>query len=410
MPNHRVVGKPRWSHSVPDGWLVPWLAPWLEDVAARNVSQGIGDYGLARAAVPCVRQVVCAPTMEHARQTLAQRGHQGGKWGSANYLSEKAPKLPCIGVLIVASSSLSTFPPTGRPKTRPYLLQLHTHSNFSCCDSMCEWMVASTCLSRRDRPRSADRTFHAQLMTATQQMAKDVPRPVTSIISAMKPHECSFGLACTSRIDDIHFHRRRVSQLNATAGHYGLPRRSNSGDLRYFRLIADSIAWDLSARGVDVMEALRAIQSPEYWEAEKAYLARQGCLEQQQQHEIEQSRGFAHHERSRTASKSRRFFTQGHPKDENCRSRYTSRGKKSKKRNAPEISRNGTQRVHSSEITSTKIQRRRGQRIWGRGTASSQAPASSRTRSRLNLRSQSLETIISAAGSHFLGSGFFSTG
>lgn len=122
MPNYRVVANPRWSHSVPDGWLVPWLAPWLDNVAARNVSQGIGDYGLARAAVPCVRQVVCAPVMEeHARQTLAQRGHQGGKWGSANYLSEKAPKLPCIGVLIVASSSLSTFPPTRRPKTRPYL-------------------------------------------------------------------------------------------------------------------------------------------------------------------------------------------------------------------------------------------------------------------------------------------------
>lgn len=108
---------------------------------------------------------------------------------------------------------------------------------------------------------------------------KEKPRPVKAALSTTQPHKCAHFLACISRIEDLRFHRRRLSQLNAAATDLGLRASRGSGDLRFYRLSAEDLARDLAVRGVDPMDVLSRIQSPEYWEAEHEYLSSHGCLE-----------------------------------------------------------------------------------------------------------------------------------
>lgn len=100
---------------------------------------------------------------------------------------------------------------------------------------------------------------------------------------AIAPHSCQTGLKCTNRIEDLSYLTRRLTHLNAVAREAGITVHNNTGDLRYLRMEATSLEWELALRGIDAMKALAAIQTPEYWQVEIEYLKNEGCLERPRQ-------------------------------------------------------------------------------------------------------------------------------
>lgn len=229
----------------------------------------------------------------------------------------------------------------------------------------------------------------------TTAAARDLSCPVDLMASLKAPHKCAFGLACTARIEDMNFHRRRVLQLNATATNLGIPVHPVVGSVQYFRHLANSIAWDLSVRGVDVMEVLRAIQSPEYWDVEKSYLTSKGCLERQQK-TSQQNPQLLYTKHQSAMPVSRSCSSEGPLATENDnrrseRTRYTTRGKTRKAQISVQAQ---MRRPKKSSNTTSKIQRkRREQKVKGVDRLCKSQANSTGTRSRLDLRGVDIRAL-----------------
>ncbi|KAI9766676.1 MAG: hypothetical protein M1840_006320 [Geoglossum simile] len=118
-------------------------------------------------------------------------------------------------------------------------------------------------------------------------------KPCSAVIQTPEPHLCALGLRCTRWIESLNYHRTRVIYLNAAAVKLRLPVNPYAGEsnsLTYLRNEAESIASFLKNYRFDLGEVLKKIQSPEYWDTEKAYLKSSGCLEQRQKEEHAGSR------------------------------------------------------------------------------------------------------------------------